>query len=457
MAANDGAGAPADAEPRDEYIRLEEFIFVRELYEVFLLLDHISGRWDKEMRNPDDVIHKICRIGLTPATDPAERLEQAVDLMRAKDMLNAVAQPATGLTVAFTILVVGEENRRRKTNALRRVLRDLFKRESPGNSAPAAARRGQGGALWDKPTRVTLARYAYPGLISVAIKFNRRIFLLVLCLLLTLGFTCLLSWHVSAGNVVLEHLDNVRTRTAALRTEISAAELKYAADERTRLAADAGAPPVGPVIFCAFAAPAELAPRYRTTEEYQLCQRDKALREERRAVRENLRKWLAPWGAIYGPIYRAALAGNPAVQPEPPGPPDPEGPNVRRRGTEEMARIVTLVVGTALLPLLYGVLGAGAAVVRRLWERMRESLLSPRDYTLALLQLALGGTIGACIGLFINPSGPAPAEDHGLLGAWALSGSALSFIAGFGVEGVFSALESLVHRVFRSSDAKRET
>jgi hypothetical protein len=128
---------------------------------------------------------------------------------------------------------------------------------------------------------------------------------------------------------------------------------------------------------------------------------------------------------------------------------------VRRRGTEEMARIVTLVVGTSLLPLAYGMLGAGAAVLRRLWERMRESLLSPRDSTLALLQLALGGTIGACIGLFINPSGAASGESKGLLDAWALSGSALSFIAGFGVEGVFRALENFVQRVFRTDEPKR--
>jgi hypothetical protein len=35
---------------------------------------------------------------------------------------------------------------------------------------------------------------------------------------------------------------------------------------------------------------------------------------------------------------------------------------------------------------------------------MRDSLLSPRDLTLALGQLALGAVIGACIGLFVTPS-----------------------------------------------------
>ncbi|MUI16550.1 hypothetical protein GJV26_29425 [Massilia dura] len=447
-------GPPPDPAPGDgERVRLEEFIFVRELYEVFLLLDHISGRWDKDLRaetgaDPALIIGTICEIGLAPATDPVLRLTQAVALMRAKDMLNAVARPATGLTVAFTILVVGEEDRRKKLNKVRRLLCDLFRRS--GEEAPPAvlAQRRQGGELWDKPTRVTLARYAYPGLIGVAINFNRRMLWLVLFLLSSLAFTCVLSWHVAAGNVILGHLDVVRRHTSELRAEISTAELKYTADERARLmAADATgrlARDPEPVRFCTLADP-DKTPRYRTTEEYQYCSRAEALREERRAVRMNLREWLAPWRAFYGAFYRF----------EPPPTQDPEELNVRRRGTEEMARIVTLVVGTSLLPLAYGVLGAGAAVLRRLWERMRESLLSPRDSTLALLQLALGGTIGACIGLFINPSGAAPGESKGLLDAWALSGSALSFIAGFGVEGVFRALENFVQRVFGKDEARR--
>lgn len=442
-------GGPGAASP--DLVKLEEFIFVRELYEVFLLLDHISGRWDKVLRSTGaqspSIIETICAIGLVPATDPARRLQQAVELMSAKDTLNAIARPATGLTVAFTILVVGEENRRKPLGQLRRLCRSLFHDNKPPGD-DGQPRRGSGGIMWDKPTRVTLARYAYPGLIGVAIKFNRRIGLLVAFLLCALAFTCALSWHVSAGNVILQHLEAVRGRTVELRKEISAAELKYAADERERAATRSGPLPV--VRFC------QPGLDYRSTEEYQLCQRDEALRDERRAVRLNLRDWLAPWKTAYRLLTAVTswldrrLTPQDEVAPVVAPPPD----SVRRRGHEEKARIVTLVVGTAVLPLAYGVLGAGAAVVRRLWERMRESMLSPRDSTMALLQLALGGTIGACIALFINPSGPAPAEEHGLLGTWALSGSALSFIAGFGVEGVFRALEGFVHRVFGVHEAQ---
>lgn len=468
----DAADARTGRTVTPELLTLEEFIFVRELYEVFLLLDHVSGRWDKGLhvsgaQPSPPIIETVCAIGLAPAEDPAKRLKQAVDLMYAKDALNAIARPATGLTVAFTILVVGEENRRKPVNKMRRICRDLFRRDAPPDGDTAAARRGVVDPTRGMPTRVTLARYAYPGLIGVAIRFNRRMILLVAVLLFALGLTCLLSWHVAAGNVILQHLEDVRARTAEVRKEIAAAELKYANDERVDAGLQGKALPPRAVRFCTLGTAA--APLYRTTEEYHLCRRQESLQAERRAVRLNLREWLAPWKTTYkllgtstyyldrwltpAPVARKGAASAPA--PVEATDPDeaPASETVRRRGHEEKARIVTPVVGTAVLPLAYGVLGAGAAVVRRLWERMRESTLSPRDATLALLQLALGGTIGACIALFINPSGPAPAEEHGLLGTWALSGSALSFIAGFGVEGVFRALEAFVHRVFGVQDA----
>jgi hypothetical protein len=179
------------------------------------------------------------------------------------------------------------------------------------------------------------------------------------------------------------------------------------------------------------------------------------LAEQVGIVRLNLRNWLVPWRTCYGKV--AGLFGEmPETEAGQAGASPSERERYLRRTSEEQARVVTLVVGTAVLPLCYGILGAGAAVVRGLWAKMRESLLSPRDYTLALLQLALGATIGACIALFVNPSGQSPGSEIGLLGSWALSTSALAFIAGFGVEGVFVALESLVRRVFNISDPVRK-
>jgi hypothetical protein len=79
---------------------------------------------------------------------------------------------------------------------------------------------------------------------------------------------------------------------------------------------------------------------------------------------------------------------------------------------------------------------------------MRDSTMMPRDIILAYVQLALGAVIGACVGLFVTSDGNAAPTQGGLLGAVHLSASALCFVAGFGVEGVFQALEALVSRVF---------
>jgi hypothetical protein len=417
--------------------RIEDFIFVRELNEVFLLLDHISGRWDKSLynfNNHDDGephIDELCAIGLAPPDSDEQRVAQAVKVLCAKDKLNAVARPATGLTIAFTLLVVGEENRRDWRNWIRSM---MFRHEA-GQSGPSRAPH------WDKPTRLTLARYAFPGLVKVAERFTRRIFWIVVLLLLGLVLTCVMSWHVTGGSAMLKHLDTLEVQQAALSKSIEEAEIKHAAS--------ATAPPVQ---FCSEVAAAG-SPRFRSTEEYQLCTRRRVLSEQVAVVRMNLRTWLVPWRTCYDKV--AGWFG-PLPEAEATACAIPAGTErCQRGGTEQLARVVTLVVGTAVLPLFYGILGAGAAVVRGLWAKMRESLLSPRDYTLALLQLALGATIGACIALFVNPSGQTPGSEIGFLGTWALSTSALSFIAGFGVEGVFVALESLVRRVFNISDPAR--
>lgn len=79
---------------------------------------------------------------------------------------------------------------------------------------------------------------------------------------------------------------------------------------------------------------------------------------------------------------------------------------------------------------------------------MRLSLLAPRDLNLAIQQLALGAVMGACIGIFIAQPSAGPSGGATVIGPVALSASALSFLAGFGVDAVFATLESVIARVF---------
>lgn len=122
----------------------------------------------------------------------------------------------------------------------------------------------------------------------------------------------------------------------------------------------------------------------------------------------------------------------------------------------QWAAVELTVLGGAVLPIFYGVLGAGAAVVRSISAKMRDSLLSPRDLRLSLVQLVLGAIIGGCVGLFITPTTDPSQSAGGLLGSVHLSASALCFVAGFGVDGVFVALESLIARVFNMPDPTKK-
>jgi len=98
------------------------------------------------------------------------------------------------------------------------------------------------------------------------------------------------------------------------------------------------------------------------------------------------------------------------------------------------------------------VIGAGAAVARNLAGKVRDTLLTPRDGILAWINIGLGGIIGGCIGLFITPdaTGQTTALGH-------LSTSALCFLAGFSVEGVFQMLERLASTAFSTQNPAKKT
>lgn len=449
-----------DQEPTPDPTPIQDFIFVRELSEVYLLLDHISGRWDKSLyrgepdqpeRRDPKWIETICKIGWPVQGTKVEIADQAAVLLRAKDRLNAVAKPATGATVAFTLMVVGED--RAETSWWRRLFSPREVNPDHGREPAHVA----GGGFTRPPTRLSLARTAFPGLVTTAARFERRIKRIVGGLLVWLVATCLLSWHVAAGSLILTRLDQVKAQGRDIARDIVAAEIS----------GSGAAPGAAPLLVATGSAQAQaqtqvlvrlcersqfLKPasvndsgavqRFNTVQEIHLCDALRENERERATIGANLDSLVQRWswlrfgrGRSEGPQWRARDDRTAAWAED-----------------EESMRILTQLMANSVLPLCYGILGAGAAVVRDLWAKMRESTLSPRDYPLALGQLSLGAVIGACIGLFITPAGTSGQPD-GLFAGVALTGSALSFIAGFGVEGVFVALESLVRRVFNMPPA----
>jgi hypothetical protein len=131
---------------------------------------------------------------------------------------------------------------------------------------------------------------------------------------------------------------------------------------------------------------------------------------------------------------------------------DPTGRDIGQ--VQNVASAVLVIIGSYILPMLYGFIGSAASVTREFYAKMRESLLAPRDLMLMVLRLALGVMAGACIGLFFSPSSSAAPGSASLTGGIALSASALAFLAGYGVEGLFRMLDVLIYRVFKPEDQK---
>ena len=94
-----------------------------------------------------------------------------------------------------------------------------------------------------------------------------------------------------------------------------------------------------------------------------------------------------------------------------------------------------------ILPLCYGLLGAMAAALRLIRRKVDAATLVPTDRARLQQGAILGVLCGAVIGLFANQVGGA--ENGGGLGL-----SALAFVAGYNVDGVFRFLDELSDRIF---------
>ncbi len=125
-------GVPDQTTHRSGPDRIQAFIFARELAEVYLLLDYLSGRSDKGLvaafgdgdeQAGTEKIQQICQIAWPPTGTPVEQAKQAATLMMAKDRLNTAAKPANGASIAFTLLVAGEEEAAGRAGAEFRSLR----------------------------------------------------------------------------------------------------------------------------------------------------------------------------------------------------------------------------------------------------------------------------------------------------------------------------------------------
>ena len=427
--------------------------------EIWMLVDYVAGSSSQGLNAVE--VPNALKAGskLTPAellqvvSDTEERIAAGAGAIQpydraqmqiVRDALNVLVRPASGLTVAYTTMFVGPLRRR-------------------------------------AASRVNLAQDAYSNLAGTA-DWHRRWQNLIL--VLTIAFTlmaALESAKVAFGKALLQNLDLLRAEQAALSAEKVKVELSLdtPAAASLRLDEDAGSsssqlPPVTSYRLCDRAlvrfARTQLPPAfihqgksdipplsYATAEERDVCGRDYILMTNLGIVRVELQRYGRNWAGLEGSVL--APPGSPAASRQPPA--DDAGPTGSDDGQKDNSQKdlefaivpMLLVIGNFALPVLFGLIGSAIFVILDNYLKTRDSTLHPRDFFLAWVRLALGLVVGACVGLFSSSYAPVQPvagtqNASALIATLTLSASGVAFLAGFGVEAVFSRLQSLVNRIF---------
>jgi hypothetical protein len=377
------------------------------LDEVCLLIDHLVGRADRRIANLqlDDpaaptgkvnLIDAVCRIRWPTTEVDKDSAKQAAFLLKARDQLSELAAPATSLTIAYTRLI------------------------APGSHG-----------------KCPLAEQAYPELARYAKPYNRSFWALIALMIVILAVAILLSCYVAYGKLVfqrIEQLDKQRAEIATVLDTIEAAGLASLHPSHGT-PSEAWLQNEDRLVFRCRKLLGNQTNPPKAAQLHRACDAAEQLKSKRIAVDRELEQW-----AYYVPAGLQAWiqeSRKPANSSE----------TIAELEEQGAAKLLA-ILGNYILPMAYGFLGASAAVMLNVNQKIRQSLLKPRDCRMIRVQLLLGIITGACIGLFLTPSDTSSTGAPLSGGSVALSASALSFLAGFGVEGVFKMLESTLITVF---------
>lgn len=397
----------------------DELIFKRDLSEVHLLLDFISGRPDVqigylgEVNFPDreggngavlsayQVIKRICEMRYPPPTSEStpDKADNSALLLSVKDKLNAIAYPACGVTIAYTYLFLAETDR--------------------------AARPSR--SILNPQTRGAVAGTAYPGLIPSAKRFRR--------------FHRGVAW-----------LGAVLTLLAAivLWLVVYGVQLTSRFEEDQKAAAD-----VASQIYAQIDKENAVLPNAQQTHDSvpERCQAK--INQQSNQIRVLCNQWSYYQARYDKSISDAAMYANQwpstlLMKPFPTSLGVPEKGISGYVAKQENIQSITLVLSayaSYVLPVLFGVVGTIASFLRDIGNRITGSLLAPRDETLGIIRLILGAIAGLAVGLFFTPAAVAAQVSAGA-GVLTLSASGIAFLAGYGADGFFRMIDAMITRVF---------
>lgn len=139
-----------------------------------------------------------------------------------------------------------------------------------------------------------------------------------------------------------------------------------------------------------------------------------------------LKRWSAPWSWLVVDGAAAQSGGGP-------------GSVAAQHSVREAAEAVLRALSLYVLPLLYGLLGANAYILRAISRQIDEHTFTLLSFYKFRLRLALGALLGASVSLIFS-SDEAAAKGTGLTMA------AVAFLFGYSVEFAFSIVDALIAR-----------
>jgi hypothetical protein len=435
-------------------------MFRREVSEVDLLLDYISGRPDRNLgelgerlRKPGapagmpyaDVLESFAKIKYRVYDDSPPNPGDAAFVLDLKDILNTMAYPAKGSTIAYTV---------------------LYSEKTSDPSYRAAS-------------------FVYPQLVASARQFRAwSIGYVLLAFSLTI-FAASALWIMTHGAQLAANFDEAKKREAVYATNIYN-QLDRAKDKTDKDLARAHdlqrfcllrkeqgdavtewSPALSQstslrllcndYIYTAASqcsAMSDLA-TYQDNFVFRLVSPVLGSRPVRQACRFDL---LADGGD--GPKASVAQVGAPDAPRHPQVALDgaaqsplkvAEAGQTQSQGRlavqEDMRSIIALTATMInyFLPMAFGLIGALASFIRAVQDKVGNHTLSPRDKTLAPVRILLGLVAGVCVALFLTPASLA---TKGEIGFFTLSSSGVAFLAGYGANAFFGAIDRLIGQVF---------
>ncbi|MFQ3622362.1 MAG: hypothetical protein SNJ73_02330 [Acetobacteraceae bacterium] len=339
----------------------------------------------------------------TPAATIACRNDLLADLIRARDVLNSAAFPASADTYRLTAFYAG---RRRLADENGNA--DLFRAEA----------RSMNATRWMMRTiaAVALLVLAYTIMLSAAALNGRT----------TLNDNRAIRAELDAAGEMLARLE-APTLAAAFPDVIAGESMRELrirpCDALSTVLVRAGSTALE---VQAFRDPAHVAVCDRWNDRLRRLQVNEA----------QILEWNRWVDALFLGI-RARVTEETRI-----GSPDP----AKVLAVSERAVAARIDDIAALLMPLHGFLGAAAFVFRRLMQKVQNAELDATEIRQTVIRLALGTILGGVIGLFFAPDGPALNAEG--LPIKALGLSALALLAGYAVELVFTFFDFIIRALF---------